>query len=151
MTIIVKRATVDDVNEISKLFDAYRVFYKQQSDTNLAIRFLKERLGSSESVIFFATNDKGDYLGFTQLFPSFSSVTADRMWILNDLFVAEAARGHGVGTHLMNAAKAFAIETDAKGITLSTATDNRTAQSLYETLGYERDLEYYTYFLATRS
>lgn len=149
MKITVKRATLDNVAEIAKLFDGYRVFYEQASDLDLARNFLTARLSAEESIIFYATNEKDEYLGFTQLFPSFSSVSAERMLILNDLFVAKTARGHGVGTMLMNAAKTFALETDAKGVTLSTATDNNTAQSLYETLGYERDTEYYNYFLST--
>ena len=151
MKITVKRATLDDVDEIAKLFDGYRVFYEQKSDIDLAKKFLAARLRAEESVIFYVTNEQGEYLGFTQLFPSFSSVSAERMLILNDLFVAKTARGRGVGTMLMNAAKALALETNAKGVTLSTATDNHTAQSLYETLGYERDTEYYNYFLSTRN
>ena len=151
MKITVKRATLDDVDEIAKLFDGYRVFYEQKSDIDLAKKFLAARLRAEESVIFYVTNEQGEYLGFTQLFPSFSSVSAERMLILNDLFVAKTARGRGVGTMLMNAAKALALETNAKGVTLSTATDNHTAQSLYETLGYERDTEYCNYFLSTRN
>ena len=150
MKISVKRATLDNVDDIAVLFDSYRVFYEQASDIDVARRFLTERLSAQESVIFCACDENNTYLGFTQLFPTFSSVSAERMWILNDLFVASNARGHGVGTQLMNAAKQHAIETKTKGLVLSTATDNHTAQSLYETLGYERDTEYYTYFLSTR-
>jgi GNAT superfamily N-acetyltransferase len=150
MKISVKRATLDNVDDIAVLFDGYRVFYEQASDIDVARRFLTERLTAGESVIFYACDENNTYLGFTQLFPTFSSVSAERMWILNDLFVASDARGHGVGTQLMNAAKQHAIETKTKGLVLSTATDNHTAQSLYETLGYERDTEYYTYFLSTR-
>ncbi|ANO52128.1 GNAT family N-acetyltransferase [Woeseia oceani] len=149
MNISIRRASLDNVAGVAKLFDAYRVFYKQKSDPDLALQFLTDRLGNAESVIFFAEDESGNYLGFTQLFATFSSVSAERMWILNDLYVDSAARGHGVGTRLMNAARDHSIESGAKGLTLSTATDNTTAQSLYETLGYERDTEFYSYYLAT--
>jgi len=149
MNISIRRASLDNVTGIAKLFNSYRIFYKQKSDPDLALQFLTDRLNAAESVIFFAEDESGNYLGFTQLFATFSSVSAERMWILNDLYVESAARGQGVGTLLMNAAKDHSIQTGAKGLTLGTATDNTTAQSLYETLGYERETEFYSYFLAT--
>ena len=86
-------------------------------------------------------------LGFTQLYPSFSSVSTKRLWILNDLFVSDEARRFGVARALMEKARIFAIETDAKGLILETALDNEPAQALYESLGYTRDDEYYRYLL----
>ena len=50
----------------------------------------------------------------------------------------------------MNSARDFALQTGAKGLVLETATDNLTAQSLYESLGYVRDTGYYTYLLDLR-
>jgi len=75
--------------KIVGLIDAYRQFYKQSSDVASAYEFLKERFSHGESVIFLAF--EGDQaLGFTQLYPSFSSVSMARVFILNDLFVAQA-------------------------------------------------------------
>jgi len=98
-------------------------------------------------VIFFAEDAAGQALGFVQLFPTFSSIEAHRTWLLGDLFTAPAARGRGVGKQLMNTARAFALLSGAKGLTLETATDNHVAQRLYESLGYVRDSGYYTYCL----
>jgi GNAT superfamily N-acetyltransferase len=98
-------------------------------------------------VIFFAEDSTGEALGFVQLYPTFSSIDAHRTWLLNDLFTTPAARGRGVGTLLMNTARAFALLTGAKGMVLETATDNHLAQRLYESLGYVRDTGYYTYCL----
>ncbi|WP_328590360.1 GNAT family N-acetyltransferase [Veronia nyctiphanis] len=86
-------------------------------------------------------------VGFTQLYPSFSSVSAQKTWILNGLFVKEEARGQGAGKALLDAAKAFTHSTGAKGLSLETAKDNHHAQALYESLGYEKDDRYYSYFL----
>ena len=91
----VQRATIADLDALVPLFDGYRVFYAQPSDPALARRFLDERLRRDESVILIARDDgdeSGAALGFTQLYPMFSSVRAARTWILNDLFVAPAAR-----------------------------------------------------------
>ncbi|WP_443088452.1 GNAT family N-acetyltransferase [Vibrio sp. LaRot3] len=101
----------------------------------------------NESVIFLALDDEGNALGFVQLYPSFSSVSAARTWILNDLFVADNARRMGVAKKLMNAAKEMALETEVKGLALETADSNVNAQKLYESLGYERESGTYHYFL----
>src|SRR5581483_10999258 len=91
----VTQATLDDLDALAPLFDGYRVFYRRASNLPAAREFLRERLALRESVIFIARNERGEALGFTQLYPCFSSVSARRLWILNDLFVAESARGLG--------------------------------------------------------
>lgn len=147
MTISVKRATLEYAKGIGELFNSYRVFYEQNSDLELAINFISERIKNEESVIFFAQDKSGNALGFTQLYPSFSSVSAQRSWILNDLFVSSTARRLGVGKRLMDAVKVFANDSNAKGITLETAEDNYNAQALYESLGYKKGCGTFHYFL----
>lgn len=88
-----------------------------------------------------------DVLGFTQLYPGFSSVSARPSWILNDLYVSPNARRAGVAKLLMNTAKDFADSTQAKGISLETSLDNVNAQALYETLGYKKSDGFYSYYL----
>jgi GNAT superfamily N-acetyltransferase len=100
----------------------------------------------NESVIFVAQNQQGQAIGFTQLYPAFSSVSARRIWILNDLFVTPGARGNGVARQLLDMAKNHAVATGAKRLALSTARDNP-AQKLYESVGYERDNLFYHYSL----
>ncbi len=146
MTIEIKQAQQQDLAQIAYLFDAYRVFYKQVSDYDLALTFISERFQNNESVIFYAINEEGEYLGFTQLFPCFSSVSAQRSWILNDLFVSPNLRSSGIGTLLLNKAKEHAIQTHTKGIGLETSADNNRAQALYESLGYTKNSEI-AYFL----
>jgi GNAT superfamily N-acetyltransferase len=146
MTIRIQQATIEDIDLIAPLFDAYRVFYQQNSDLNVAKTFLSERLQKQESIIFFAADESGQGLGFVQLYPSFSSVSAMRQWTLNDLFVSEAARRGGVARLLMNRARQFAIDTQAKGLFLETGHDNIRGQTLYESLGYKRNSEFF-YFL----
>jgi len=137
----IRRAVAEerDVGLLAPLFDAYRQFYEEPPDPALAAAFIRDRLGANESVIFLAEDRDGERteaLGFVQLYPSFSSVAARRIWVLNDLFVAAAARGSGVGRALMEAAREHAIRTGAKRLTLETTTENRRAWSLYEDLGY---------------
>lgn len=147
MSISVKRATLDNARKIGELFNSYRVFYEQKPDLELAINFISERIENEESVIFYATDEQGSAVGFTQLYPNFSSVSAKRSWVLNDLFVSTNSRRLGVGKKLMEAARVFATNSRAKGIALETTEDNVKAQALYESLGYEKESGFIHYFL----
>lgn len=143
---LVRRAGPGDLDDLAPLFDGYRQFYGQRADLAAARAFLSERLRRDESVIFIASADDMA-LGFTQLYPSFSSVSVKRLWILNDLFVSPAARRGGVGRRLLERAREWAVETGAKGLTLTTALNNSAARSLYESCGWRLDDEFAHYQL----
>ena len=142
----VVRARPEHARLVAPLFDAYRTFYGQPPDPELAHEFLRERLTSEESVVFVALKGEA-VVGFTQLYPLFSSVSARRLWVLSDLFITPEARGGGFGTALLEEARRFAAETGAKGLTLATAVDNLPAQRLYERMGWKRDETFYHYHL----
>jgi len=139
---IIRRAKKKDINQLSVLLDKYRIFYKQKSDVDNAKSFLKKRMKRKESVIFVAEERK-DLIGFTQLFPIFSSVSMQRTWLLNDLYVNEKARGIGAATALLNAAKDFGAETNSKWLLLQTAADNFTAQKVYEKNGWIKETDFF--------
>jgi GNAT superfamily N-acetyltransferase len=138
--LFIRRAaeTDADVDLVAPLFDAYRQFYEQKSDIALAKDFIAARLWAEDSVVFLALADEdaADALGFAQLYPSWSSVAARPIWILNDLFVAPAARGRGVGHALLERCRRYAVETGAQRMALETLVGNRGAQRLYESLGW---------------
>jgi GNAT superfamily N-acetyltransferase len=142
----VRRAGPEDLALLVPLYDGYRQFYRQPSDPALAERFLRDRLARGDSVIFLAEDHSGA-LGFTQLYPIFSSVSAAPAWVLNDLFVAPRARRSGAGRALLERARQHGLETGARWLSLSTGRDNLQAQALYEKLGWVRDTEYYHYEL----
>lgn len=131
-------ASSDHLQELVPLFDGYRIFYRQDSNQEAVKIFLEERFQKKDSVIFIALDDEGNGLGFTLLYPCFSSVFMQRVYILNDLFVSEKARGQGIGEALIEYAKQFAREMGSKGLTLETAIDNP-AQNLYKRLGWVKD------------
>jgi len=140
----ITRAHIEDLELIAPLFDAYRVFYKQASDIELAKYFLSNRLLKKESVIFLAKEENRP-VGFTQLYKTFSSVSAEHSWILNDLYVLDEFRSQGVGERLLKRAQKFALDDESKGLALETASDNP-AQKLYEKLGWKKDGDYLHYF-----
>jgi ribosomal protein S18 acetylase RimI-like enzyme len=141
----VHAASVEDLPELSRLFDAYRVFYRQASDPGAAERFLRERLARRDSHVFVAARESGALAGFTQLYPSLSSVSMARIFVLNDLYVDADVRRTGVGRALLEAAHDFARSQGAVRVSLETARDNAGAQRLYESLGYERDTAFHRY------
>ena len=143
----IRRAVADDVDALAPLFDAYRRFYEQPGDIALASAWLHDRLERGESVIFVAEAD-GQLAGFCQLYPTWCSVAAARIFVLYDLFVDEGARRGGIGRGLMLAAQAFAREAGAVRLDLGTARTNMRAQALYESLGWQRDDVYLTYSLS---
>lgn len=134
----IRRGTMPDLPRIAELFDAYRQFYGQAPDPDGARAFLRERLQTGDSVLLIAERDRR-FLGFAQLYPSFSSQSMKRLWILNDLFVAPAHRRGGVGRALLAAADDLARATVAKGLLLATQKTNATAKALYEGCGWKRD------------
>lgn len=145
MEFFIRRATIDDASVVAPLFNAYRVFYEQEPDLKAAEAFINERLLQDESVIFIAfANDKA--VGFTQLYPIFSSVSLRTAWLLNDLYVDANARGAGIATALLNTAKEFGRETNSKWLLLQTHADNITAQSVYEKNGWERVNDFFYEF-----
>jgi ribosomal protein S18 acetylase RimI-like enzyme len=112
--------------------------------------YLQARLENEESIIYLAVRETAQGLvgiGFTQLYPLFSSLSLKRIWVLYDLFLAPQSRQQGVGEALLTRAKVLAAETDAAEIVLDTAIDNYSAQALYEKVGYKREEAFYTYYL----
>ncbi len=147
----ISQANLDDLEHVAVLFDLYRQFYEEQGDLNLARQYIEQRIQTQSSVIFIAwDNQSADKkaIGFTQLYSTFCSVEASAIWVLYDLFVDSRQRDKGVGRALMNRARTMALESGASRIDLETAIDNINAQGLYETLGYERDSEFYKYSLS---
>ncbi|MES2309873.1 MAG: GNAT family N-acetyltransferase [Verrucomicrobiota bacterium] len=141
-------ANLSHLDQIVPLFEAYRQFYGNPADLESSKTFIENRLRNQESVIFLHQTEAGSSVGFAQLYPSFSSVSAARIYILNDLFVSPVARRQGVASTLIKAATHFARSVGAIRLTLSTANSNKTAQSLYEREGWIRESNFCNYNLS---
>ncbi len=131
------RAEVKHLDSLVELFDAYRVWYRQSSDKPQAKSFLEKRIANKESIIFCCEDSKKKLLGFTQLYPMFSSTRMKRMWLLNDLYVQPDSRGKGISKLLINAAKALAKDTNAAGVLLETEKNNTIGNILYQSMNFE--------------
>jgi ribosomal protein S18 acetylase RimI-like enzyme len=148
--VVIRQAIVEDLDELVPLFDAYRVFYLQKSDPEGARYFLHERIEFNESVILLLIAD-GQSAGFVQLYPMFSSVRMQPMWLLNDLFVDPSFRGQGLSRLLIEASKQLTRNSDACGLLLETAKNNEVANALYRATGFTCDEDHHYYFWDTTS
>lgn len=146
--VTVRQAAIFDLDLVAPLFDAYRRFYGKPSDIDLARRFLRERFQHNQSIVFIALDEDGSAAGFMQLYPSFSSASAARIFILNDLFVKPEFRRKGVGQQLLAEGARFGREAGAVRLTLSTEITNIAAQSLYTSCGWMKQTEFYVYNLS---
>ena len=144
MELAVRQATVSDLEELVPLFNGYRQFYRQASEPDRIRKFLLDRFEHNQSIIFIAVKE-GRAIGFTQLYPSFSSAALARIFILNDLFVDPGVRHIGAGAALLQAAAEYGRRVGALRLILSTEVTNMPAQSLYEKLGWHRITEFFTY------
>jgi len=145
----IREASGDDLPALGRLFDEYRQFYRLPSDLDKANAYLKARLASHESMVLVAADDAQGLVGFTQLYPTWCSLLAGPVYVLYDLYVAPQARRRGVGRALIHAATERGRHDRKLRMSLSTAKTNLGAQSLYESLGWERDEEFYVYNLNT--
>lgn len=147
MNITIRQAVLSDLDDLVPLFDSYRQFYGRDSNLNGARAFLSNRFNHGESTLFIAqSNDSA--IGFTQLYPSFSSASLARTFIVNDLFVKENSRNQGVGKHLLEAAIDYAKSLGAARLTLTTAITNTMAQALYTSCGWKHDDQFVVYHYA---
>lgn len=142
----IEEVTLKHLDEVAKLFDAYRQFYRQEPDAAASRRFIEERLHNGDAHLVCVVTEAG-VGGFAQLFPTLDSIALARSWILHDLFVAPAFRRRGIARMLLRAARDLGLRTNASLITLTTGIDNTSAQALYESEGWIRDNHYYTYEL----
>ena len=144
----ITQATLEHLDLLTPLFVKYREFYGALPYPDSSRAFLEKRLRRKESVIYLAQpDDDNKLLGFCQLYPSFSSLSLKRVWILNDIYVAEDARRQLVADNLIRTAKKMAKETHAVRMRVSTSSNNEVAQKTYESIGFREDTEFKNYVL----
>ena len=144
----ITQATLEHLDLLTPLFVKYREFYGALPFPDSSRAFLEKRLRRKESVIYLALADDEDkLLGYCQLFPSYSSLSLKRVWILNDIFVAEDARRMLVADRLLQTAKQMAKDTNAVRMRVATSVSNEVAQKTYESIGFREDTRFKNYTL----
>ena len=139
------KAGLKELEDLTALFNQYLVFYKKPSETEKAREFLNERISRNDAGIFLCVNDAEETVGFTLLYPLFSSTRMRKLWLLNDLFVAPHHRGMGYSKLLIEKAKELCRQTNAAGLILETSKENMIGNKLYPDTGFELDTEHNFY------
>jgi ribosomal protein S18 acetylase RimI-like enzyme len=130
-------ANSSHLEQLSLLFDGYRVFYQMNSNVAASKHFLQERFSNNDSLIFIATENR-KILGFVQIYASFSSIAMQPTWTLNDLFIGEGSRRKGIAKLLIQHTEREAKNTGIFSIKLATQLKNDKAIALYRTLNYKQ-------------
>jgi GNAT superfamily N-acetyltransferase len=129
----------EELEELLPLIAAYQRFYEvEEIDEERNGAFFRRFLAPSEDGLLLGARVDGRLRGYACLYWHFSSTEACESVLMNDLYVAESARGQGIGRALIEATADIARERGAPFVEWSTAPDNRTAQRLYDTTGAER-------------
>jgi len=146
---MIRKATIQDLDQLTNLFDQYAVFYKNPSNYEKHYAYLKERIENNEATVFVATDQEKEekLIGFTLIYVTFSSLALNKILILNDIFVDSSARKKGIGEKLILETVEFAKEIGARDIRLRTAKNNTIAQGLYHKMGFVREDFLYSYDL----
>ncbi|WP_269684176.1 GNAT family N-acetyltransferase [Flavobacterium lacustre] len=149
---MIRKATLQDLDQVTRLFDEYVVFYKNPSNYEKHKAYLKERLENNEATVFLAfdENNQDKAIGFALIYVTFSSLALNKIVILNDLFVDPEIRKNGTGEKLILETIAFAKELGTKTIRLRTAKNNIIAQKLYHKMGFVRNEVLYSYDLTLK-
>ena len=132
----IREAKKSDLDQLSILFDSYRMFYGKESDIDISKKFLESRLSNKDSKVFICEVNNV-IIGFVQLYPLFSSTRVSKYWLLNDLFVASEYRGKGYSKLLISKAKELVKNSNACGMMLETEKSNKIGNNLYPKTGFK--------------
>ncbi len=149
---MIRKATLQDLDQLTNLFDQYVVFYKNPSNIEKHKAYLKDRIENNEATVFlaFVENNPEKAIGFTLIYITFSSLALNKILILNDLYVDPNVRKNGVGEKLISQTVALAKELGSNLIRLRTSKSNTVAQGLYNKMGFVREDYLYSYDLTVK-
>jgi GNAT superfamily N-acetyltransferase len=136
----IRKVVAADLDELLPLMRSYCDFY-DVSPTDADLLALARALiddPEREGVQLLARADSVA-VGFATLYWSWSTADASRIGVMNDLFVAEHARGRGVAEPLIEACRAECVRRGARRLTWQTALDNHRAQAVYDRIGATRE------------
>ena len=128
-----------DYDDVLPLITDYQRFYGVAAPDDARNRtFFTRFLEDGGAGCILGARRHGRLVGYACLYYTMSSVEAEDIVVMNDLYVVPDARGGGVGRRLIEATTEVARSRGVGRLRWSTALDNRRAQRLYERMGAER-------------
>jgi GNAT superfamily N-acetyltransferase len=137
----IQRVTETDLGELLPLMRAYCDFYEVEPSDEALLALAKALVKDPEheGVQLLARGDDGGAVGFATIYWSWATTSAERIGVMNDLFVAPEARGTGVAEALIEACRAECAARGAGKLTWQTAPDNEAAMKVYDRVGATRE------------
>jgi GNAT superfamily N-acetyltransferase len=132
--------TEQDLDELLPLVREYCDFYEVEPTDEGLLALSRALLADPdrEGVQLLARDAQGSAVGFATVFWSWNTLAAARVGIMNDLYVAPAARGTGAADELIQACTQECRLHGATSLDWQTARDNARAQRVYERVGATR-------------
>jgi GNAT superfamily N-acetyltransferase len=137
----IKRVETADVDELLVLMRAYCDFYEVSPPDEDLLEIASALIADpvNEGVQLIARDSTGRAVGFATVYWTWSTTSACRIGVMNDLFVAEDARGRGIAERLIEACRAECSARGVRQLTWQTALDNVRAQTVYDRVGGNRE------------
>jgi GNAT superfamily N-acetyltransferase len=144
---MIRRVDATDLNDLLRLMRAYCDFYEVSPADEDLLALARALLDdpAREGVQLIASDAQGRAVGFATLYWSWSTTSACRIGVMNDLFVTERGRGTGLAEALIDACRIECTQHRARKLTWQTAPDNLRARAVYERVGAtaERWIDYW--------
>jgi GNAT superfamily N-acetyltransferase len=139
--VTIERVDERELPELLPLMRAYCDFYDVSPSDEQLLALSRALIADPEheGVQLIARDDDGAAVGFATIFWSWATTSAERIGVMNDLFVAPEARGSGAAEALIEACRAECARHGAGRLTWQTAGDNIPAQKVYERVGARRE------------
>jgi GNAT superfamily N-acetyltransferase len=138
---VIAIATEEDLPELLPLMRGYCDFYKASPSDDALLAMSRQLIANPEydGVQLLGRHEaSGKAIGFATIFWTWSTLSAARVGVMNDLFVDPDARGSGIAAELIEACREQCRRRGAVSLGWQTAKDNARAQALYERIGGKR-------------
>jgi GNAT superfamily N-acetyltransferase len=137
--VLVRPAEREDRSTLLELIKGYFAFYRTPFPAESKVETLLDLVDQDPTRgVQLVADESGQLQGFASLYTCFDTLIADRILVMNDLFVAPSFRNHGVGAALFDASLAYATAHGYARLDWVTAADNRDAQRFYDRMGGRR-------------
>jgi GNAT superfamily N-acetyltransferase len=139
--VTIDRVTEADLEALLPLVRAYCDFYEVSPPADALLALSRALIADPEreGVQLLARDDAGNPLGFATIYWNWATTSAERIGVMNDLYVAPAGRGTGLAEALIEACRAECAARGAGKLTWQTAPDNERAMKVYDRVGATRE------------
>src|ERR1700686_5764469 len=136
---VVRQAEREDRSQLLELIKGYFAFYRTPFPAVEKIETMLDLLERDPGLgVQLVAEEGGRLHGFASLYACLDTLVADRILVMNDLFVDPSLRSHGVGAALFDASLDYATALGYVRLDWVTAEDNRDAQRFYDRHGGKR-------------